>query len=91
MPGVEFIDAAKYRAYLGVKEDQGEEAAMASVGLRPMLHKICWLLRQQPLLQRLQHARGIPILSARGMPILSTRGMPILSVIPHIYVKCWGR
>ena len=32
MPGLEFVDAAKYRAYLGVKSDQGEEAATASVG-----------------------------------------------------------
>ena len=40
MPGVEFIDAAKYRAYLGVKDNQGEEAATASAALLPMLHKI---------------------------------------------------
>ena len=32
MPGVKIVDAAKYQAYLGVKSDQGEEAATASVG-----------------------------------------------------------
>ena len=32
MPGVEFVDAAKYRAYLGIKGDQGEEAATVSTG-----------------------------------------------------------
>ena len=32
MPGVEFIDPAKYRAYLGVKDNQGEEATTVSVG-----------------------------------------------------------
>ena len=32
IPGVEFIDAAKYRAYLGIKEDQGEEVITASAG-----------------------------------------------------------
>ena len=32
IPGVEFVDAAKYQAYLGIKEDQGDEVTTASVG-----------------------------------------------------------
>ena len=36
IPGVDFIDATKYRAYLGVKSDPGEDAAMVSAG--PMAH-----------------------------------------------------
>ena len=32
MPGVEFVDAAKYRAYIGAKSDPGEDAAMPSTG-----------------------------------------------------------
>ena len=30
IPGVEFIDAAKYRTFLGIKQDKGEEVATAS-------------------------------------------------------------
>ena len=32
MPGVDFGDGTKYRAYLGVRSDPGEDAAMASAG-----------------------------------------------------------
>ena len=32
MPGVEFVDTAKYRAYIGAKSDPGEDAAMVSAG-----------------------------------------------------------
>ena len=32
MPGMQFIDAAKYRSFLGIKPDKGEEVATASAG-----------------------------------------------------------
>ena len=32
IPDVEFIDAAKYRSFLGVKQDKGEEVTTASAG-----------------------------------------------------------
>ena len=32
IPDVEFIDAAKYRSFLGIKQDKGEEVATVSVG-----------------------------------------------------------
>ena len=32
MPGMQFIDAAKYRSFLGIKPDKGEEVTTASAG-----------------------------------------------------------
>ena len=32
IPGVEFIDAAKYQSFLGIKQDKGEEVATVSAG-----------------------------------------------------------
>ena len=32
MPGVQFVDPAKYRSFLGIKPDKGEEVATASAG-----------------------------------------------------------
>ena len=32
MPGVQFIDPAKYQSFLGIKPDKGEEVAIASAG-----------------------------------------------------------
>ena len=32
IPGVQFIDPAKYRSFLGIKPDKGEEVATASAG-----------------------------------------------------------
>ena len=35
IPGVDFVDPEKYRSFLGVKEDKGEEVATASAGTQP--------------------------------------------------------
>ena len=32
MPGVQYIDAAKYHSFLGIKPDKGEEVTTASAG-----------------------------------------------------------
>ena len=32
MPGVQLVDAAKYRSFLGIKQDKGEEVTTASAG-----------------------------------------------------------
>ena len=32
MPGIQFVDAAKYRSFLGIKPDKGEEVTTASAG-----------------------------------------------------------
>ena len=48
IPGVEFVDPAKYRSFLGIKQDKGEEVATASAGLPAQAPKDSAAMKTEP-------------------------------------------
>ena len=52
IPGVEFIDAAKYRSFLGIKQDKGEEVATASAGSPAQAPKDSAAMKTKPPLTK---------------------------------------
>ena len=52
IPSVEFVDAAKYRSFLGIKPDKGEEVATASAGLLAQAPKDSATMKTEPPLTK---------------------------------------
>ena len=48
IPGVEFIDPVKYRSFLGIKQDKGEEVATASAGSPAQAPKDSATMKTEP-------------------------------------------
>ena len=48
IPGMEFVDAAKYRSFLGIKQDKGEEVATASAGSPAQASKDSATMKTEP-------------------------------------------
>ena len=58
IPGVEFVDAAKYRSFLGIKQDKGEEVATASAGSPAQAPKDSAAMKTEPPLAEITTGIG---------------------------------
>ena len=48
IPGMEFVDSAKYRSFLGIKQDKGEEVTTASAGSKAQAPKDSATMKTEP-------------------------------------------
>ena len=75
MPGMQFVYAAKYRSFLGIKPDKGEEVATASAGTLAQAPKDSAAMDTAPPPTK-------PRLVSRALNVHLTLG---------VYVRCWER